>query len=425
MNITVVFLIGVCLIELHGENVVCLCMKQSCQLYFSPLYLDKSVNYHPQREALCYVLTSFEGLLSSSFVSYFIWSVAGHWHYVRTDSTTIPTRFYSRSGLKLNAVRISVVCHHVSLLNQLNFSCVQFRFGCSVGCYSSFELASVLRWTLVSAARRARRRVGSAAGLLVPLPQSGFFLVALHDTMIHLKCFMTLRETLTLCDRCRPSTLSAGITKGSSSCAVTRTAAWRCGTSETPPSHSRSPSLTVRHTHSHNPRDKSWVYTLCIDLNIIDCKQTSVDHMLSSDLPSSSWLCCFSQCNQPPFSLIHQHSCSVTCTFRVLCCIQQWLSYVRCFAAASFWFPHSVKSASSSAVSPYGFLSCRAHRTRQICVFLLWAVISGKITKQKAGRMWLTGRGAQLNSSRSFICQIFSVTQGENGRKRKGRHENE
>lgn len=322
MHIIVVFLIGVCLIELHGENVVCLCMKQSCQLYFSPLYLDKSVNYHPQREALCYVLTSFEGLLSSSFVSYFIWSVAGHWHYVRTDSTTIPTRFYSRSGLKLNAVRISVVCHHVSLLNRLNFSCVQFRFGCSVGCYSSFELASVLRWTLVTAARRARRRVGSAAGLLVPLPQSGFFLMALHDTMIHLKCFMTLRETLTLCDRCRPSTLSAGITKGSSSCAVTRTAAWRCGTSETPPSHSRSPSLTVRHKHSHNPRDKSWVCTLCIDLNIIDCKQTSVDHMLSSDLPSSSWLClCFSQCNQPPFSLIHQHSCSVTCTFRVDCAV--------------------------------------------------------------------------------------------------------
>lgn len=78
----------------------------------------------------------------------------------------------------------------------------------------------------------------------------------------------------------------------------------------------------MRHTHSHNPRDKSWVYTLCIDLNIIDCKQTSVDHMLSSDLPSSSWLClCFSQCNQPPFSLIHQHSCSVTCTFRVDCAV--------------------------------------------------------------------------------------------------------
>lgn len=142
MNIIVVFLRGVCLIELHGESVVCLCMKQSCQLYFSPLYLDKSVNYHPQREALCYVLTSSEGLLSSSFVSYFIWSVAGHWHYVRTDSTTIPTRFYSRSDLKLNAVRVSVVCHHVSLLDQLNFSCVQFPFGCSVGCYSSFELAS-------------------------------------------------------------------------------------------------------------------------------------------------------------------------------------------------------------------------------------------------------------------------------------------
>lgn len=45
---------------------------------------------------------------------------------------------------------------------------------------------------------------------------------------------------------CRPSIQSAGIMKGSSSCAVTQTAAWPCGTSETPPSHSRSPSLTVR-----------------------------------------------------------------------------------------------------------------------------------------------------------------------------------
>ena len=45
----------------------------------------------------------------------------------------------------------------------------------------------------------------------------------------------------------RPSTQSAGITKESSSCAVTQMAAWHCGTSETPPSLSRSPSLMVRH----------------------------------------------------------------------------------------------------------------------------------------------------------------------------------
>lgn len=45
---------------------------------------------------------------------------------------------------------------------------------------------------------------------------------------------------------CRPSTQWAGITKASSSCAATRTAAWPCGTSETPPSPSRSPFHMVR-----------------------------------------------------------------------------------------------------------------------------------------------------------------------------------
>lgn len=44
----------------------------------------------------------------------------------------------------------------------------------------------------------------------------------------------------------RRSIPSAGTTRGNSSCAATQTAAWRCGTSETPPSPSRSPSPTVR-----------------------------------------------------------------------------------------------------------------------------------------------------------------------------------
>ena len=57
---------------------------------------------------------------------------------------------------------------------------------------------------------------------------------------------------LYLCRVNRPSTQWAGIMKGSSSCAVTPTAAWPCGTSETPPSHSRSPTLTGEsHTHTH------------------------------------------------------------------------------------------------------------------------------------------------------------------------------
>ncbi|KAG7261529.1 hypothetical protein CRUP_016944 [Coryphaenoides rupestris] len=55
------------------------------------------------------------------------------------------------------------------------------------------------------------------------------------------------------------STRSAGITRGSSSCAVTPTAASPCGTRGTPPGPSRSPSLMVRYRRmgGRNPVNRS------------------------------------------------------------------------------------------------------------------------------------------------------------------------
>lgn len=65
--------------------------------------------------------------------------------------------------------------------------------------------------------------------------------------MYHM-CCVFVKYSLPLFHWYRPSTQCAGIMKASSSCAVTQTAAWRCGTSETLPSHSKSPSLMVRYT---------------------------------------------------------------------------------------------------------------------------------------------------------------------------------
>lgn len=62
----------------------------------------------------------------------------------------------------------------------------------------------------------------------------------------------------------RPSIQSAGTMRGRRSCAVTQTAAWRCGTSETPPNLSRSPSLTVRHApwRHLNWNCENWGFTV-------------------------------------------------------------------------------------------------------------------------------------------------------------------